>query len=174
MIASTQTNHPLAVGTSHENLLEVACARLKEAGLRITQPRLSILSALLARQSPACIEHLFAELKGRSCDLVTVYRCLATFEKIGLVRRSYLHNGTSLYAIALEGPGSYHVVCKRTQAVEEIGPDAATELRRAIACVEDSLRMRGYSEVSHLVEFFGVAPSHERNGAGTPLDVKRC
>ncbi|HTZ21355.1 MAG TPA: Fur family transcriptional regulator [Opitutaceae bacterium] len=178
MIASTQTNHPLA-GTQPpatppkgEKPIEIVCARLKSAGMRITQPRIAILSALLARRQPASIEQIFADLEDRSCDLVTVYRCLAVFEALGLVRRSYFHNGTSLYEIKLDEESRYHVVCKQTNAVEEIDPALAAELRRAVFRIEESLRLRGYGEISHLVEFFGVAPAGHPRETTTPLPVR--
>jgi Fur family ferric uptake transcriptional regulator len=179
MIASTQTNHPLAgtqlpaVASKGEKPIETVCARLKSAGMRITQPRIAILSALLARNQPASIEQIYADLEDRSCDLVTVYRCLAVFETLGLVRRSYFHNGTSLYEIKLDGENRYHVVCKQTNAVEEIDPAAAADLRRAILRVEESLRLRGYGEISHLVEFFGVAhPGNNPREAIAPLPAR--
>ena len=100
MIASTQTNHPLPTNNDDSPTraaLQIACNRLKTAGLRITQPRIAILEALIKRSLPATIEQIHAELASASCDLVTVYRCLAAFEELGLVRRCFFHNGTSLY-----------------------------------------------------------------------------
>ncbi len=178
MIASTQTNHPLAGAELPAGApkggkpLDIVCARLKSAGMRITQPRIAILSALLARHQPASIEQIFADLADQSCDLVTVYRCLAVFEALGLVRRSYFHNGTSLYEIKLVEESRYHVVCKKTNAVEEIDPVVAADLRRAIQRVEESLRLRGYSEISHLVEFFGVAHPGNQREAVAPLPTR--
>ena len=163
MIASTQTNHPL-VGTKADALagqtpITFACAALKQAGLRITQPRIAILSALIQRNQPSSIEQIHGDLAKDSCDLVTVYRCLAAFEDIGLVRRSFYHNGTSLYAINLgETNTGYHFVCKETNQVESIDAETTAELRRCVLQVEEILRERGYSDVTHMVEFFGKAP----------------
>lgn len=166
MIASTQTNHPLAettaAGSKAQAPLEQACARLKSSSLRITQPRIAILTALINRGQPTSIEQIHADLQDGSCDLVTVYRCLAAFEEIGLVRRSFYLNGTSLYQISLGEQQRYHVVCKSTNQVDEIQPEHAAELRQAILKIEDQLRAQGYENVSHVVEFFGVAPSHSR------------
>ena len=110
MIASTQTNHPMTgVQTNSGGIvnaprqIETATARLKAAGLRITQPRIAILEAMIAFGQPASIEQIHGELSEDSCDLVTVYRCLAVFEELGLVRRSFFHNGTSLYEIEAKG-----------------------------------------------------------------------
>jgi Fur family ferric uptake transcriptional regulator len=163
MIASTQTNHPLVGAKTNvvaaQTPITIACAQLKSAGLRITQPRIAILSTLIERNQPSSIEQIHGDLAKDSCDLVTVYRCLAAFEAIGLVRRSFYHNGTSLYAINVgETNTGYHFVCKETNAVESIDAATTAELRRCVLQVEEMLKERGYTEVTHMVEFFGKAP----------------
>jgi Fur family ferric uptake transcriptional regulator len=164
MIASTQTNHPIAgvKNGKDQNPVELACYKLKEAGLRITQPRVAILAALIKAGRPTSIDALHGDLGPKSCDIVTVYRCMAAFESIGLVRRAFLINGTSLYEINLGDPNRYHVVCKQTNQVEELDSASAEELRRAVQTVEDTLRAQGYSDVGHIVEFFGKSPTLNR------------
>ena len=73
------------------------------------------------------------------------------------MRRSFSHNGTSLYAMALSGEGRFHVLCKETQQVEEIDGAPADQLRAAIKRVQESLVARGYKDVAYSVEFFGVS-----------------
>ncbi|MBS0632956.1 MAG: transcriptional repressor [Verrucomicrobia bacterium] len=165
MISSTQTNHPLvdaANATKAQEPLSLACAHLKSAGLRITQPRIAILTALIKSGQPTSIEQIHATLPAGSCDLVTVYRCMGAFEEIGLVRRSFYHNGTSLYTVSLGESNSYHVVCKNTNRLEALDEGTINELRRCVQQVESILRSRGYDDVSHVVEFFGVAPAPSR------------
>ena len=163
MIASTPTNSPLAAGKlpaeKAQSPLNLACARLKAAGLRITQPRIAILAALAKRGQPTTIEQIHADLESGSCDLVTVYRCLSAFEDIGLVRRSFFHNGTSLYALSMGEAHPYHVICKETNRVQEIDPETTAELRRNVVHIEELLKSRGYNNVTHVVEFFGLAPA---------------
>ena len=168
MIASTQTNHPIA-GVKHESPVELACSKLKDAGLRITQPRVAILAALIKAGRPTSIDLLHQDLGSKSCDIVTVYRCMAAFESIGLVRRAFLINGTSLYEINLGDPNRYHVVCKQTNNVEELDSESAEELRRSVQLVEDALRAKGYSEVGHIVEFFGKSPTTTRAHAAAAV-----
>jgi Fur family ferric uptake transcriptional regulator len=161
MIASTQTNHPLvstAVDAGSQTPIILACSHLKRSGLRITQPRTAILAALIKRNQPASIEQIHGDLIQDSCDLVTVYRCLAAFEEIGLVRRSFYHNGTSLYAINLGESSSYHFICKDSNQVESIDPETTVGLRECVLQVEEKLKAQGYTEVTHMVEFFGKAP----------------
>ncbi|MDB6126267.1 MAG: ferric uptake regulator, Fur family [Verrucomicrobia bacterium] len=171
MIASTQTNHPLVgakTATVAQSPITLACTHLKRAGLRITQPRIAILTALIKRSQPTSIEQIHSDLTEGSCDLVTVYRCLAAFEQIGLVRRSFFHNGTSLYTFDLGESKSYHVVCKDTNRVDEIDTEATAEVRRCVLQIEEILKTRGYTDVTHMVEFFGKAPQPGRVAEPTP------
>lgn len=168
MIASTQTNSPLA-GTTTVTPVAVATAKLKSAGLRITQPRLTILAALVKRGHPASIETIHEDLGKHACDLVTVYRCMAAFEEIGIVRRTYFHNGTGLYSISLDSAPHYHIVSKATDSVHELDAETALELRAALESIEDRLRARGYTGVSHIAEFFGTPPSGNRLASASEI-----
>jgi Fur family ferric uptake transcriptional regulator len=167
MIASTQTNSPLAGHGSPPEAragtrFDLATARMKAGGLRVTQPRMAILSALCRQEQPVTIEQLHADVGAETCDLVTVYRCVAAFERIGLVARAFFHNGTALYRIELGQAERYHVICKTTNRVEELDAESAADLRRAIEAIEGRLRSRGYADVGHLVEFFGVSAAGSR------------
>lgn len=162
MIASTQTNHPLASVkqpvAKPQAAIDAACSRLKAAGLRITQPRVAILEALIKRAQPASIEQIHTDLANSACDLVTVYRCLAAFQEVGLVRLCYFHNGTSLYQINIENESPYHIVSKETNEVEQLDHESSAELRAVLGRIQESLRARGYTEVSHMVQFFAQKP----------------
>jgi Fur family ferric uptake transcriptional regulator len=159
MIASTQTNHPLALtqkGQTSKSSIQYACDRLKEAGLRITQPRISILTTLINRSIPASIEQIHDDLPPGTCDLVTVYRCLAVFQQIGLVRLSYFYNGASAYQLTLTSDTipPYHIIFKKDTEVRELDAESAAELRAVISKIEGKLREAGHEKVSHIVEFF--------------------
>ncbi len=164
MIASTQTNSPIS-GASGPAPVAEATARLKAAGLRITQPRLRILAVLVKRGLPVSIEQIHADLGIRACDLVTVYRCVAAFEEVGIVQRTFLHNGTGLYTLNLDARTRYHVVDKIGQTVEELDPETSALVRAALADAEATLRARGYTNVSHIAEFFGTPPVVSRLAA---------
>ncbi len=161
MIASNQSNHPLKGVKDFGRAaspLDLACAQLKSAGLRITQPRIAILEALIRRESPASIEQIHNDLTDDACDLVTVYRCLAVFEELGLVRRCFFHNGTSLYEINLSNAPHYHIICKSCGKVDRIDVNLTES-------IEHMLRERGYEQITHMVEFFGVCPECQKKAA---------
>ena len=157
MISSTQTHHPLPGGANTlppKQRIEEACVLLRSSGLRVTQPRIAIIQALISHDSPISIENIHEDLRSGSCDLVTVYRCLAAFVEIGLVRRSFFHNGTSLYEMSDSGQLSYHIVLKDTGEIRALDAEMSRELADAIAKVESILLEQGYSQVSHITEFF--------------------
>jgi len=149
--------------------LEQAKAKMKSAGMRITQPRIAIFDVLLRQTKPASVEQIHANIDHKiSCDLVTVYRCMSAFEDIGLARRAFFHNGTALYELKMGEPSRYHVVCKETQQVNEINTAIAHELRVAIDRVQQKLRELGFDEVEHIVEFFGVSPRQQQPALSRP------
>lgn len=138
--------------------IDLACACLKSAGLRITRPRIAILETLIQRHSPASIEQLHRDLASDSCDLVTVYRCLAVFQELGLVRRCFFHNGTSLFEIDLNDSRHHYIVCKSCGKVERIDFPFTEDVERV-------LRERGFDQVTYMVEFFGVCPDCQKKAA---------
>lgn len=167
MIAATQSNHPLAAVVSVESALDEARSRIRNAKMRITKPRIAIIESLQRHEGPISIERIHQEMGIEVCDLVTVYRCLAAFEQLGMVRRSYLHNGTCLYELTLRTPRHYHIVCKTCGSTDRVD-------YFPVEGVEQLLQERGYSQISHVVEFFGVCPkcqqaSSSRNPAAAAM-----
>lgn len=139
--------------------LEEALAVLRRSNLRITRPRKAILEALLKRGQPATIDDIYRDLEPGLCDLATVYRCLAAFEKLKLVRRCYFQDGTSLYESDLGPDHHHHIVCTACQKVEALDFCVVEGLERLV-------RDRGYSNVSHMLEFFGVCSECSGKGGG--------
>ena len=166
MIASTQTNHPVAAFTvtgvrqpvTTEARDEI-CAKLRAAGLRSTQPRIAIYKVLNRLTEPATIEQIYHAIEGSRCDLVTVYRGLALFEEMGLVTRTFANNGTGLYQLRREGAQTYYAVCKRTGRREAIDAAHVAELEAVLSRIEASLSLRGFKGLSHHLEFSGVKES---------------
>ena len=152
MISATQSNHPLAAtgsGANPESAMDAARIRIRNAGMRITKPRIAIIEALQQHEGPISIERIHQNVGANVCDLVTVYRCMAAFEELGMVRRSYLHNGTCLYELTLATPRHYHIICKQCGSSDRVD-------YFPVEGIERLLQERGYSQVSHVVEFFGV------------------
>ncbi len=137
------------INRDDDRLLEEAVAMLKKSGHRVTQPRIAILKALISEKGPIKIEDIHRRVSDRNCDLATVYRCIGAFEKIGIVRRCFFPDGSSLFEFIVGGDHHHHIICTSCRKVETID-----------VCVVDGLERlvhnRGYRDVSHMLEFFGV------------------
>lgn len=148
-----------------EDYLTYALRRLREAKMRVTQSRLALLNMLGSSATPLSIEELHRGVGLETCDAVTIYRCMVAFEEIGVVQRSFRHRGTTLYERKFANQSIYRVLCKQTAASEPLLPEEAAIIADGIREVEARLRARGYQQVTHLLEFFGVrypqAPSTE-------------
>jgi len=158
MISATHSNHPMGPvshAVSEDSPLSEALARIRNAQMRITKPRVALIESLIQHKGPVSIERIHQDVGAEVCDLVTVYRCLAAFETLGLVRRSYLHNGTCLYELTLGSQHHYHIGCKSCGKTERVDYFSVEGMERM-------LQDRGYTEVSHVVGFYGICPTCQK------------
>ena len=127
---------------------------LKDAGLKITLPRVKILQIL--ESSPA--HHLSAEdvykqllTNEEEIGIGTVYRVLTQFEDAGLVKRHHFEGGHSVFEIA-KTEHHDHIVCVKCGRVEEFA-DAGIERRQQE--IADSF---GYQLTDHNLNMYGLCP----------------
>ena len=109
--------------------------QLKDAGLKITIPRLKVLQIL--EQSSE--HHLSAESvykalldMGEDVGLATVYRVLTQFEAAGLVLRHNFEGGFSVFELR-QGDHHDHMVCIKCGRVEEFLDNIIEQRQRSIA-----------------------------------------
>ena len=127
---------------------------LKDAGLKITLPRIKILQIL----EKAEIHHVSAEdvyklllANGEEIGLATVYRVLTQFEQAGLVVRHNFEGGHSVFELASDKHHD-HIVCVRCGKVEEFN-DVEIERRQ-----EEVARSMGYELTDHHLNMYGLCP----------------
>jgi len=120
---------------------------LRNAGLKVTLPRVKILELLESSDDGA--QHLSAEDvyralldAGEDVGLATVYRVLTQFETAGLVVRHNFESGHSVFELA-KGEHHDHMVDLDSGAVIEFNDPVIEQRQREIA--EES----GYSIVDH-------------------------
>lgn len=124
---------------------------LKTAGLKVTMPRLKILS--LFEQGAS--QHLSADdiysalvAEGFDIGLATVYRVLTQFEQAGLLSRHHFENDKSVYELK-EARHHDHIVCLQCGKVEEFH-DAEIEQRQV-----DIAKRHGFSIREHSLCLYG-------------------
>jgi Fur family ferric uptake transcriptional regulator len=133
----------MTVGTHPE-------AALREAGLRPTRQRLTVLAALGDRSDSVTAQQLHAELRaaGEPVGLTTVYRTLAALSEAGLLD-SFEREAELAYRLCGDAH-HHHLVCETCNRVEEI--DAA----EVEAWVEGVARAHGFAVTGHRADIFGV------------------
>jgi len=67
--------------------LDLLQARLREAGLRSTGPRVAVLRQLIEQSAPVSHAELCQELKSDGLDRATIYRNLIDLADVGIVSR---------------------------------------------------------------------------------------
>ena len=126
---------------------------LKKSHLKVTEPRKAVLQALSADHGPFTAEELHKRVTKRVCDLATIYRCLSSLEKAGLIKRCEFGDGAARYEITRQADQHHHHVicneCKKIEVLDDCELDG----------IDKFARKRGFSEVSHSLEFFGICSS---------------
>lgn len=146
-------------GTEPDSRLERGIIQLRASGKRITHARVALLAQLLKRDEPATIEEIHRDLVGKAfCDVITIYRCLAVYEEVGMVRRGYTFEGVSTWQYVQETNPPYRVISKVTADSDALDPELCAALRLALERVENVLKAKGYSDVSHRAHFFALRP----------------
>jgi Fur family ferric uptake transcriptional regulator len=134
--------------------MAVESQEIKDAGLKITLPRVKILQIL----ESSTIHHMSAEdvykallTNGEEIGLATVYRVLTQFEDAGLVIRHNFEGGHSVFEVATEEHHD-HIVCVKCGRVEEFRDDEIEARQNAVA---NSL---GFELTDHNLNMFGLCP----------------
>ena len=127
---------------------------LKDAGLKITAPRIKILKIL----ESSTIRHMSAEdvykqliANEEEIGLATVYRVLTQFETAGLVTRHNFEEGRSVFELAA---ADHHdqLVCVKCGRVEEFNDVEIEALQQKAA------ERLGFELTDHNLNMYGLCP----------------
>ncbi|WP_400997184.1 Fur family transcriptional regulator [Agromyces sp. GXQ0307] len=97
-----------------------AAARLRDAGLKVTAPRLAVLDAVVGHghlDAEAVHARVTDTLPGTS--LQSIYNVLGALTEAGLLRRIEPAESPALYE-SRTGDNHHHVVCTRCRAVADV------------------------------------------------------
>jgi len=89
------------------------------------------------------------------CDLVTVYRSLEQLERAGVVQLGVRENGTKVYCLSHGNDHHHHLSCRSCGRTERVDVCMGEEL-------EKIGKSFGFSELSHVMELFGLCPECSR------------
>ena len=137
--------------TMTKSLVDQSLQNLSRAGLRVTKQRRAMLDVLAKAQNPLSAEETHSKLESATCDLVTVYRSLEQFERIGVVQLGVRENGTKVYCLSHGHGHHHHLTCRACGRTERVDLCIGEEL-------EDVGRSYGFTDLSHVMEVFGTCP----------------
>jgi Fur family ferric uptake transcriptional regulator len=125
---------------------------LRNAGLKVTLPRLKILEIL---EKQVDEHHLTAEKvykillsEDEDIGLATVYRVLTQFEAAGLVTRHHFEGGNSVFELA-KGDHHDHILCMKCGKVDEFTDELIEARQKEIA------QNLGYELTDHSLYLYG-------------------
>ena len=135
---------------------------LRNAGLKVTLPRLKILE-ILEKSSTRHLsaEDIYKDLIHHDEDigLATVYRVLTQFEQAGLVKRHHFEDGHAVFELE-RGEHHDHMVDIESGKVMEFVSEEIERLQHAIA------EKHGFEIVGHSLVLY-VRPRARRDGRGS-------
>ena len=133
---------------------------LKNAGLKVTLPRIKILQIL---EKQVDERHLTAEKvykillsENEDVGLATVYRVLTQFEAAGLVTRHHFEGGNSIFELAT-GDHHDHILCMKCGKVDEFTDEIIEARQKEVA---DKL---GYELTDHGLYLYGFCPQCKKS-----------
>lgn len=143
--------------------------RLSNSGFRVTAPRRAIMAVLQASGQPMAPQGIWARAAGGcpSLGLVTVYRALALFAELGLVRR--VHHADGCHGYVAASPGHHHaIICQGCGCTAEFS--GSHDLDLLIARLE---RETGYRVDEHLLQLIGTCRACRQHDRSTDPGASR-
>ncbi|MBK9405077.1 MAG: transcriptional repressor [Ignavibacteria bacterium] len=125
---------------------------LSSLSQRITEPRLDILGILKENHNPLTISEIHNKLKNKKTDLATVYRTINLFAELRVVNEIDFKDEFKRYELIYDRHHHHHIVCRKCKNVENVETCVLDDL-------ENLLKKKGYSEITHSLEFFGICRS---------------
>ena len=125
---------------------------LKKAGLKVTVPRVKILSILEnSGERHFSAEDVYKILLegGEEVGLATVYRVLTQFESAGLVTRHHFEGGHSVFELNA-GEHHDHIVCVKCGHIEEFFDEVIEKHQHDIA------EKAGFEMTDHCLYIYGI------------------
>lgn len=142
-----------------EARLEQLLAILRDSRLKLTRPRRALLEILVNEHGPFTIEELAGKLHDTPCDPATIYRNMAAFEDLELVRQCDFGDGMARFElVGQDEEHHHHIICRKCRKLELIDLCFVRELEKLV-------RDRGYTQVHHSLEFYGICADCQKNAS---------
>lgn len=133
---------------------------LQENSQRITLPRLGVLKILKSNHNPLTMSEIHdlinKENLKKKIDLATIYRTINLFVDLKIVSEVNFRDEFKRYELVFDRHHHHHIVCKKCKKIENVEQCLTNE-------IEKMLVKKGYKDISHSLEFFGVCKECSKN-----------
>ncbi len=137
-------------------------SRLEKSATKLTLQRRLIAATIDRQTQPFSAEDLHNQgLKKKRIDLATVYRTLSLFLNEGLLQKSEFGDRKSRYWKADANQHCQTLYCKECGNLETLAMCLAHDQHQLLA-------EKGYTNLSHKVEFIGICPECSSQKEVTP------
>jgi Fur family ferric uptake transcriptional regulator len=133
---------------------------LRDAGLRVTAQRISVLDELADREDAVTAQDLYLEFRrqGEGIGLSTVYRTLTSLVEAGLLD-TFQRGGEQAFR-ACSPKHHHHLVCQRCNQVTELEAGLVEEWVGKVADTYD------FTVTGHKADIYGVCAECSRAADG--------
>jgi len=135
------------------SFVETSIGLLKKKHFKITGPRLAVLRELSKEQTPLSAYSIEERIsKNSPLSIVTVYRVLDLFERLGIVHRIHTMDGFVRCNFELESGCHYFVICSQCGKTDEFVEEN---------CIIEKIvpKKLSYKNLKHLSEIYGICNS---------------
>jgi Fur family ferric uptake transcriptional regulator len=127
---------------------------LRRRGLKMTEPRRTILEAFLSLESHVSAEGLLAEARRRDPRIgqATIFRTIKLLAEAGLAREACEDSGGRQYEHAFLHAHHDHLICVSCGKIVEFSDEAIEAAQAAV------YRSCGFEPIGHRLELRGTCP----------------
>ncbi len=129
-----------------------ASSMIREAGYKVTAPRLLVLSLLQKAKYPLSIKNILKKTGKNKIDQVTIYRILDAFKRAGIVNQIDFQKDCAYYELKDIHHDHHHIVCVQCNDIKDfVGCEYEKLAEKALQQVPEFAHI-----TSHSLEFFGL------------------
>jgi Fur family transcriptional regulator, ferric uptake regulator len=134
------------------NPTTVRAQRLREAGYKLTNARMTILKILESHHGHMTSADVLEAVEQDAPEIgrASVFRALDLFTRLSIIRPTYINDSTTPTYVLLPGGHHHHIICTRCNHIIEFDECHLEALQREL---ERKFKVR---LTGHLLEFYGL------------------
>jgi Fur family ferric uptake transcriptional regulator len=144
---------------SEQQILSPRAQRLRDAGYKLTQARLTVLDVLERSDGHLTSHDVLERVSARdgSIGRASVFRCLDLFTRLSIIRPTYIDSSATPTYVLLPDGHHHHIICTECSRVIEFEDCNLEALTHEL---EERLHVM---LTGHLLEFYGLCEACSRS-----------